>query len=329
MKRILITGASGFIGSTLVDEALKRGWEVTAAVRPSSDKTYLQDSKIRLLDLNFRDNTALKTQLENAGRFDYVIHNAGCTRALTRQGYIDVNANYTKKFAEILRGGNFQPDKFLLTSSLAALGPTQKDKIITPASKPQPVTYYGESKLEAEQNLAQLDGFPWVAIQPTAVFGPREKDFLDVVKPFTNGFEFSLGTKPQQLSFIYSKDLVRMMLAALEYGHIGKKYIATDGKAYTTADLGNAISSVIGKKTIKVKIPMGIVKVVAFASEKVSEWRNVPTILNRNKLGELTAESWICDMTETFTDLKFTPQYDLFSGMKETIEWYKQAGWIN
>ena len=104
--------------------------------------------------------------------------------------------------------------------------------------------------------------------------------------------------------------------------------MATDGNVYSNADLGNAISTLFNKKTFKFGIPISIVKVVAFVAEKIGDIRKEPPMLNRNKLGELMAESWICDMQETFTDLQFTPQYDLFLGMKETIDWYKQAGWI-
>ena len=328
MKRILITGASGFIGSTLVDEALNRGWEVTAAVRPTSDKTYLQDPRIHFLELNFTDSTDLKNKLHNAGRFVYVLHGAGSTKAANKQAYLDVNAGNTQRFTEILREDNLRPEKFLFVSSLAAMGPTKRDNIIKPTNTPQPITGYGESKLAAEQYLVSLTDFPWVALQPAAVYGPREREILIFINLINKGWELYIGTKPQQLAFIYSKDLVTQMLLALEHGHVGKKYLSTDGKVYSMEDLATAIRVSLNKKTFKVKIPLPIVSVIANVSEVIGNITGKATILNREKMRELGAESWICDMSETFTDLKFTPQYDLFSGMKETIEWYKKQGWL-
>ena len=178
MKRILITGASGFIGGFLTDEGLNRGWEVTAAVRPSSDRQWLQDKRLRFLELDFRNESALREKLREAGRFDYIIHNAGSTKEPTRERYFANNFETTKRFVDVLRANGQSPDKFLYVSSLAAIGPTGYNQRLVPGQAPRPVTFYGESKLASEQYLASLDDFSWTAVQPTAVLGLVKKGFI-------------------------------------------------------------------------------------------------------------------------------------------------------
>lgn len=328
MKRILITGASGFIGGFLAEEGLNRDWEVTAAVRPTSDRKWLQDARIRFLELDFRSEADLQEKLKTAGRFDYIIHNAGSTKEPNRKAYFASNFENTKRFADALLNNDQAPDKFLYVSSLAAIGPAKYDQLLQPGQTPNPVTFYGESKLASEQYLASLSDFPWTAVQPTAVFGPREKGIYLAIKLAAQGWGFVIGTKPQQLSFIYVKDLVQLMYAALERGHSGKRYLVTDGKAYSNTELGKAVEAVTNRRTIQVKIPLPVIHIVAGISEMTGKWRGEVPPLNREKLPELSAESWICDMSETFDDLQFQPRHDLYSGMDETVRWYKEHQWI-
>ena len=201
-KKILITGASGFIGSTLVQEALTRGWEVTAAVRPTSDKTFLNDPRIRFLELNFKSENDLRKKLSDAGLFDYVIHNAGTTKAIDKSAYMDTNSDNTARFVNILRGEGLTPQKFLFVSSLAALGPRNGNELITPYQNPKPVTGYGDSKLAAEHFLSQQSGFPWVAVQPTAVFGPRDKEFFTFVQLLGPASVLSILKMPKKLKWL-------------------------------------------------------------------------------------------------------------------------------
>ncbi len=181
-KRILITGgASGFIGSFLVEKALEKNYEVWAGIRKSSSREYLQDEHIRFIDLNFSDKGKLKEQLSEFarehGRFNYIIHNAGVTKCLNPDDFDRVNFQYTANFIDVLKEGDMVPDKFVLMSSLSAFG--LGDEInYTPiklTDTPNPNTAYGRSKLKAEQYLQQTTDFPYIILRPTGVYGPPGK----------------------------------------------------------------------------------------------------------------------------------------------------------
>lgn len=124
--KILITGASGFIGGFLVKEALRRGYETWAGVRATSSRENLQDERIHFIDLKYNNREALTAQLKDfvreQGAWDYVIHNAGLTKTLDKQNFFRINAENTHNFIEALAAAGCKPKKFLLMSSLSSYG---------------------------------------------------------------------------------------------------------------------------------------------------------------------------------------------------------------
>lgn len=333
MARILITGASGFIGGYLVAQALQAGHDVTAAVRPNSDLSRLNDPRLKRLILSLGEISALTNQLEEAGRFDWVIHNAGVTKALTRDAYREGNTENTRRLTMALQKPGLLPDKFLFVSSLASLGAAAPESSHIHADQtPQPLTPYGESKLETELFLESLPGdFPWVAVQPTAVYGPWERDILTFIKLANRGLEMTIGRQSQRLSFVHAADVAKAIFLVLENQSptTRRKYIISDGNAYTTEDLGAAVREALGgKKTLKIRLPLGLVKQIAGISETIGRWQNKPSPLSRDKIPELAAENWHCNASPLFEDVQFQPEFDLYRGMKNTVEWYKQTGWL-
>ncbi|MEO6760060.1 MAG: NAD-dependent epimerase/dehydratase family protein, partial [Saprospiraceae bacterium] len=244
MARILITGASGFIGGYLVAAALERGDEVTATVRAGSDRSRLTDPRLQLLELPLHDAAAMAGIFQSTARFDGVIHNAGVTKALHRADYRKGNLENTRRLVTALQMAKAVPDKFLFVSSLAALGAAPEGVAqVRSDQTPQPLTSYGASKLEAEQFLESLPAdFPWVVVRPTAVYGPWERDILTFIRLVSQGLELTIGRKPQRLSFIHAADVAQAVFRILENPLARhRKYILSDGRDYRTADLGAAV----------------------------------------------------------------------------------------
>lgn len=324
MRKVLITGSSGFVGGFAVAELLTQGYNVYAAVRKSSSKKYLTDSRINFIEIDFENEDDLRVKLVEH-HFDYIILNAGVTKAKDEATYFKVNSGYTRKFCKILIEESVIPKKLVYISSIAAYGPAdfQPEQVLTESSTPHPVTKYGRSKLQAEQFLNNFTQIPKIILRPTVVYGPREFDMLEMYKTINKGFEITVGKENQLLTFIYVEDLAKIMVDVLKTDIVNRSYFVSDGELYTTKTLNNIVKTLLNKKTIKFSIPVGLLKVLALISEKTSMVTGKFPILNVDKVNELIPKSWNCDSTPLQKDFNFAPLYQLEAGLEKAIKWYK------
>lgn len=324
-KKLLITGASGFVGGFLVEEAMNRGYEVHAAVRSSSKTKVLDELNASKVIVHFDEPEAL-SQLLKDQQYDYIIHNAGLTKSPSQDKYNQINASYLKVLIDCIRSADIQLDKLLFVSSLAAYGPAdqQEEDVVKDHHTPRPVTMYGKSKLLAETYLKRVKEIPWLIIRPTAVYGPREYDLLTVYQTLAKKLELYVGFGKQELTFIYVKDLVRAMLDLIASDQEYKGYFATDGHIYSAEEMNRIVKNELDTSALPIRLPVVLIRFIAFISEKISSFAGNYPALNVEKVKELGAKSWNCDYTGLSEDINFTPQFDLKKGMKETIAWCKQ-----
>lgn len=328
-KNILITGASGFIGSFLVEEAIRRGYRVFAGIRASSSRKYLTDPAIHLLELDLSDEASMTQTLTDAtnthGAFDYVVHAAGITKSLHLAEYYEVNVASTERLVTVLQQAKLLKEKFVFVSSLASYGPGSGTEPITATSTPNPITAYGRSKREAENLLYQQTDLPFLIINPTAVYGPRDKDFLFVLQTVQQKLELYVGSREQLLSFVHVMDLVKAIFLATESPLVQQNFLVSDLANYSTAEMNRIIKQQLGVSTFAVTVPGWIAVTAAVLSEAVGNLRGKVPLLNRERLKEFRASNWAASCME-LENLGYRPDYTLENGLADTIAWYRGKG---
>lgn len=330
-KSLLVTGASGFIGSFIVEEALKLGVDVWAAVRKTSSRRWLSDKRINFIELNLSDKEELKRQLAGHS-FDYVVHAAGVTKCLHSEDFFKTNTEGTKNLVNAIRELAIPITRFVEISSLSVYGPVREQQPYTEireSDTPQPNTAYGRSKLEAERFLDSLTGFPYVVLRPTGVYGPRERDYFMMAQSIKRHTDFAVGYKPQDITFVYVADVVQAVFLAIDHGQTGRKYFLSDGKVYNSRTFSDLIHSELGRPwLLRIKAPIWLLRIITFCGEYVGRLTGKITALNNDKYNIMRQRNWRCDIQPAIDELGYKPRYDLECGVKLAMDWYKDNGWL-
>ena len=337
MKSILITGASGFIGSFLVERGLEAGMNVWAALRATSSRKYLTDGRTQFIELDLGHDERLREQLkahaEQHGPFDYVIHAAGATKCRRPEDFQKTNAEGTLRLAlSLLETGVLRPGgRFVFLSSLSVCGPVHEIDFepITENDTPLPNTAYGRSKLQAERYLADVPGLNYVVLRPTGVYGPRERDYFMMAKSIRQHVDFAVGFRPQVLTFIYVADLVEAAYLALDHGPRGAVYPLSDGRQYTSRTFSDLLQLELGvKRVVHVTAPLWVLWLVSCIAGKAAALLGRTSTLNLDKYRIMRQRNWKCSIEAARRDLGYRPQWPLTRGVRAAVEWYKAEGWL-
>ena len=330
--KILITGANGFIGSFIVEEALKQGFETWAAVRKSSSKEYLQDERIHFIELNLSSKAQLIEQLR-PHQFDYVVHAAGVTKCLNKADFRRINTEGTKNLVDALLDLQMPLKRFVFLSSLSVFGAIKEQlpyDEIREDDTPKPNTEYGRSKLEAERYIDSIGSrLPYTILRPTGVYGPREKDYFMMAKSIKQHIDFAVGYQRQDITFVYVTDVVQAVFLALEKGETGRKYFLSDGQVYQSTTFSDLIHEELGRPWwLRITAPVWVLRVVTFFGEYIGHMTGKVTALNNDKYNILRQRNWRCDIEPARRELGFEPKVQLKEGVKTTIRWYKDHKWL-
>lgn len=328
--KALVTGANGFVGSHMVTYLMDQGLETRAMVRQTSDLTVLkllnENREVNLVYGDVTDPASLTTCFKD---LDYIFHVAGLIKSPTWEGYAKVNAEGTRNVCE---AAEVAPNlkRLVLVSSMAAGGPTKVGERFTEDMPSNPVTMYGQSKLQGEQEALKFkDKLPLTIIRPPIIYGPGDYSTLEVFQPAKMGIVMSIRGAAKELSSIPVLELCEACyLAAQKDESRNEIFNACSDEIVSWEKFGDLTAEALGKKPFHIRLPAFLLPPMAYLSELAGKLKGEYPIFNRHKVPEALAEGWACDNSKAKRLLGWTPKTSLKDGLKEAASWYLEKGWL-
>lgn len=326
VERLLVTGASGFVGSHVVEVSSGYKFQLRALVRKQADAERLTAAGVECVQGALEDPVALRQAMAGVTA---VLHLAAVTKARTPDEYQRANVGGTQAVIDAMLAAEPRPARLIYLSSLAAVGPPVDGRPVTRDDPPRPLTTYGRTKLAGEKVCeVAADRFQVAILRAPAVYGPRDRDVFEFFRLANRGVVPLPKAATGRVQMIHVRDLARSLLLAATSSAARGVYHVAEAESYGWEEIARMVGSALGKRIWVPRIPSPVIVAAGTVSETIFGVMGKTTIFNREKAHELTVPGWLCETELARRDFGFRAHIPLQKGFNETANWYKLNGWL-
>jgi nucleoside-diphosphate-sugar epimerase len=317
---VLLTGATGFVGSHVARTFVEAGYTVRCGVRATSDTGALEGLPVELVSLDLAHPGGIPAAA--LGDAEIVVHAAGITRARRVEDYHALNAEATRRLAAAAAAAGVR--RFVLISSLAARGP---DACLHDGLE-HPVSAYGRSKAAAERYLRRCgDRMEAVVLRPAGIYGPRDTDFLPLIKLARAGW-IAIPNDPLRLQPVYAEDVARAVLAASHAPAGFGPFPVAERARYSWQEVAEGLRRALERPVRTVRVPGAIIVLAGRLAERMAVLGGGVPFFDERRARDLAVNAWTCDVSGTEEALGWRAEVPLFEGLRRTVRWYRGVGWL-
>ena len=321
--KVLVTGASGFLGSHIGEQLAGAGHQVRLLLRPTSSRRFLSAFPYEEAPGDVTDPASLPPAVEGV---DAVVHAAGLVKARNEAEFHSVNTQGTQNLLLAVKAAAPHLQRFVYISSLAAHGPSPDGAPRPVDAPPRPLTAYGRTKLAGENiTRASSAGARSVIFRMPVIYGPRDAALLPFFRLARLRVAPLLLGGRNRISIVYVDDAARAVAAAAtaEAAVAGKTYTPEDGAVYSWRDLLAAIEQAVGSRALRLSAPRWAFSLAALGSEAFGFVARRAVPLTREKVREMAQSHWVCSHETLCADLGWTPRVQVAEGAQLTAAWYR------
>jgi dihydroflavonol-4-reductase len=316
--RAIVTGASGFIGSHLIELLISQKWDVTCLLRTTSRTDFLEKFPVKIIQGNTENQDILERAVQGQ---QYIFHCAARIMSAPSEVYEKSNHKLTRDLVYSCLRTNPDIKRFIYISSIAAAGPSSEGKHKDEIQMSCPSSEYGRTKLKGERAVQEVwDKIPATIIRPPNVYGARQSQTELLVKLIQKRIVPLLKSDRKSTSLIYIKDLVRGILQAAESSNTeGQIYYLTDGQSYSWKQVILTIKMYVLKDKLFLPLPEEVIGFFAWLADTLKSTGIIKPLFGRRAWQAMVSTQWLFSSSKAAKDFGFKPRYDLNSGIRDML----------